>query len=496
MIFENEKPYNKPYKPNDIDGSTRRVTTPYTGLGKLPPQATDQEEAILGGMMNDEGCLMDVISILSPDMFYKDNHQKIFTAIKTLSDKNEPVDFLTVIAQLRKNGQLEEVGGAYFITELTENKSRITSAEFHARIIEQKFLARQLISISTETINSAYEDTIDILELLEHTQERTLGISINKTANQIHSISNLVAERKVEYHKPVINGLTGISCGLSDVDRISHGWQKTDLIIVAARPSMGKTAFALQCAKHPCLVMDLPVAIFSLEMSAPQLTDRMISSESDILLDKLLTHNLSEYDFNVLEEKSKLLSSSKLFIDDTGGLSVFEFRAKCRRLKSKHDIQLIIVDYLQLMTGKTEKSGNREQEISSISRTLKAVAKELKVPVIALSQLSRAVESRPGGGKKPMLSDLRESGSIEQDADVVLFLYRDEYYGIMQDKNGESTIGVADIIFAKNRNGVTQPAKVDFNGAKMRFKDLRRELSPIEFTPINQKSDDEIKQAF
>lgn len=459
----------KTYSPSELSGIKRLVTTPYSGLGKLPPQAVDLEEDLLGSMMNHESSLMNVIDFIQPEYFYKDVHQKVYSAIKILFDKHHPVDEMTVITQLRKQGELEMVGGIYFITQLSSHTRN--NWDFNSKVIYEKYLARETIRISTEAINSAYDDTCDVFEMLERNQSETLSLTHNKTAKQSRKLSDLITDCRKEYSVPVIDGITGIPTGLTDVDRLTHGWQKGDLIIIAARPAMGKTAFVLQCAKHPAIQMNKPVVIFSLEMSDLQLTNRIIAGETDTHLEKILTHNLSVEDERRIDEKVFEIDESPIIIDDTPALNIFEFRAKCRRLKAQHDIQLIIVDYLQLMEGKKDgRMGNREQEISSISRGLKTVAKELNVPVIALSQLSRAVEARPGS-KRPMLSDLRESGSIEQDADMVLFLYRDEYYGITQDKNGSSTIGRCDVIIAKNRNGKCETAVTDFNGAKMRFKD-------------------------
>jgi len=448
--------------------------TPYSGLGKLPPQACDAEEALLGSMMNHDHTIFNVMEFMKPEYFYKDNHQKVFSAMRVLYEKHDPIDELTVITQLRRQGELEIVGGAYAITELS--KSTRNNWDFNTKIIYEKYLARETIRISSTAIQEAYDDTVDIFDLIEKNQSEVLSLTNNKTTKQARNVRDLVSECRKEYSKPVLNGITGISSGIDSIDRLTHGWQKTDLIIIAARPSMGKTAFVVSCAKSAAINFDIPVVIFSLEMSDIQLTNRMIAGETDTHVEKLLTHNLSEEDERRIDQLIGPLNDAKLIIDDTAGLNIFEFRAKCRRLKADQNIQLIIVDYLQLMEGKKDgRSGNREQEISSITRCLKGVAKELNVPVIALSQLSRAVESRPGN-KRPMLSDLRESGSIEQDADMVLFLYRDEYYGIYQDKNGFSTVGKAEVIIAKNRNGKCETAIVDFNGAKMRFKDW--EYSP------------------
>lgn len=490
MIFENDTPVT-----GVADRRSRIINqTPYSGLGKLPPQACDMEEPVLGALMLEKGALEKVIEFLKPEMLYKDAHGKIYKAIISLYAASEPVDLRTVTNKLRQMGELEMIGGAYYLTELSNHVVSSANIEFHARIIVQKFLQRELIRISTETINAAYEDTTDVLELMEKAEHDIFSLNLSKGSKKGSPIKELVAARRKEYLVPVVNGLTGISSGLADVDRISHGWQKTDLIIIAARPGVGKTAYALQLAKYPALNNGKSVAIFSLEMSEAQLTDRLISSESDILLENILTHNLSDDDHKVLDQKLERLENCQLIIDDTPSLGLFEFRAKCRRLKAQHDIQLIIIDYLQLMNGKIDGSRtNREQDIGNISRTLKSVAKELNVPVIALSQLSRATESRPGASKRPMLSDLRESGNIEQDADVVLFLYRDEYYGIYQDSNHRSTVGKCEVIFAKNRNGKTETATTDFNGAKMRFRDWQWEVkqqAAMNFEIENEKEQD------
>lgn len=439
-------------------------------IGHLPPQALDLEQAMLGSMMNHESALFNVIDFLLPEHFYNDAHQKIYSSIRVLYEKHQPVDELTVITQLRKDNLLDTVGGVHVIAELSRHTRN--NWDFNSKIIFEKYLARETIRISTDAIASAYDPSSDVFEVIEKNQSETLSLTHNKTTKQSRKINDLIASCRADYVVPVLNGITGIPTGLTEVDRITHGWQNGELIVIGARPAMGKTAFVLQCAKHPAIKLNKPVVIFSLEMSDVQLTNRLISSETDTHIEKLITHNLSEDDYARIDSMVGPLNDSPLIIDDSPGLSIFDFRAKCRRLKAQHDIQLVIVDYLQLMDGKKDvRNGNREQEIGSISRTLKLVAKELNVPVIALSQLSRALESRPGNNKRPMLSDLRESGSIEQDADMILFLYRDEYYGIKEDAAKQSTIGKAEVIVAKNRNGKGATAIVDFNGAKMLFKD-------------------------
>jgi replicative DNA helicase len=475
MTFENDTPYNKP----NTNERRSRITnpTPYSGLGKLPPQATDLEEAVLGALMLEKDALSSVIDILNPEVFYRDNHKKIFNAIRVLFEKTSPVDILTVTAQLRSQGELEMIGGAYYITELTNRVASAANIEYHSRIIIQKFIQRELIRISTEVINSAYEDTTDVLDLLDKAEKNLFDIAQNNLRRDSRKMDDLLHEtlKEIEALKDKKDGLTGVASGFTDLDRMTSGWQKSDLVIIAARPAMGKTAFVLTCARNAAVDFAKPVVVFSLEMSSVQLVNRLISGETEIEQEKIRKGTLEEWEWQQIHSKIGRLEQAPLIIDDTPALNIFEFRAKCRRLKSQHDIQLIIIDYLQLMQGKSadgKGGGNREQEIGSISRALKSVAKELNVPVIALSQLSRAVESRPGGSKRPMLSDLRESGSIEQDADMVLFLYRPEYYGLDVDEDNNPTQGVGEVIIAKHRNGETGRVRLKFVGKYVKFQDL------------------------
>lgn len=475
MNFENDNLQNKP---NTNERRSRITTpTPYSGLGKLPPQATDLEEAVLGALMLEKDALSSVIDVLKPEVFYRDNHQKIFTAIKQLFEKSSPVDILTVTAELRKQGELEMIGGAYYITELTSRVASAANIEFHSRIIIQKFIQRELIRISTDVIQSAYEDTSDVLDLLDRAEKNLFEIAQSNLRRDARKMDDLVHEalKDIEALKDKKDGLTGVPSGFTSLDRMTSGWQKSDLVIIAARPAMGKTAFVLSCARNAAVDFDKPVVVFSLEMSSVQLVNRLISGETEIEQEKIRKGTLEEWEWQQIHSKIGRLEQATLIIDDTPALNIFEFRAKCRRLKSQHDIQLIIIDYLQLMHGKGEGKnggGNREQEIGSISRALKSVAKELNVPVIALSQLSRAVETRPGNSKRPMLSDLRESGSIEQDADMVLFLYRPEYYGLTEDEDGNPTNNVGEVIIAKHRNGETGTVRLKFVGKYVKFANL------------------------
>jgi replicative DNA helicase len=487
MISENDNQYNK----SNTNERRSRITnpTPYTGLGKLPPQATDLEEAVLGALMLEKDALSSVIDILKSEVFYKDSHQKIFEAIRQLFEKSSPVDILTVTAHLRQKGELEMIGGAYYITELTNRVASAANIEFHSRIIIQKFIQRELIRISTEVIQSAYEDTSDVLDLLDKAEKNLFEIAQNNLRRDSRKMDDLMHEalKDIEALKDKQDGLTGVASGFTDLDRMTSGWQKSDLVIIAARPAMGKTAFVLTCARNAAVDFNKPVVVFSLEMSSVQLVNRLISGETEIEQEKIRKGNLEEWEWAQIHSKIGRLEQAPLIIDDTPALNIFEFRAKCRRLKSQHDIQLIIIDYLQLMHGKSSDGkggGNREQEIGSISRALKSVAKELNVPVIALSQLSRAVESRPGGSKRPMLSDLRESGSIEQDADMVLFLYRPEYYGLDVDEDNLPTAGVGEVIIAKHRNGETGRVRLKFVGKFVKFTDIDQGMDGS-FTPAN-----------
>jgi replicative DNA helicase len=395
--------------------------------GRIPPQAVDLEEAVLGAMLIDKKGVDEVIDILQIEAFYKESHQHIFEAIHHLFETSEPIDLLTVSAQLRKIGTLEKVGGDFYLVQLSKRVSTSAHIEFHARIILQKFIQRSLIKISNEIIESSFKDSIDVFDLLDEAESKLYDVTQGNIKKSSESAQNLVIQAKKRIEDIAKKeGLSGIATGFEKLDALTSGWQPSDLIIVAARPGMGKTALTLSMARNIAVMKQTPVAFFSLEMSSVQLITRLISAETGLSSEKLRTGKLESHEWEQLNVKVSDLEKAPLFIDDTPSLSIFDLRAKARRLSSQHGIKLIIVDYLQLMTaGSNNKMGNREQEISTISRNLKALAKELDVPVIALSQLSRAVETR-GGNKRPILSDLRESGAIEQDADIVSFIYRPE----------------------------------------------------------------------
>lgn len=436
----------------------------YAEHGRVPPQATDLEEAVLGAIMLEQNALTNVIDILKPEVFYKETHQKIFATIHELFSAGQPVDILTVTEALKKNGELDMVGGAYTISMLTNRVASSANVEYHARIILQKFLQRELIRISSEIIKESYEDTKDVFDILDRAEKELFAVSETNLRRNYDDMHSLIKEavKQIEGAKDQDGHISGIPSGFSELDRVTAGWQKSDLVILAARPGMGKTALMLSMARNMAVDFKKPIAIFSLEMSGVQLVTRLISSETELPADKLRRGQLEQYEWEQLNARLSALTDAPLFIDDTPALSIFELRAKCRRLKAQHDVQLVVVDYLQLMTTGTDNHrGNREQEISNISRSMKSLAKELNIPVIAVSQLSRAVETR-GGSKRPILSDLRESGAIEQDADMVLFIYRPEYYQITENEQGHSTEGLAQLIIAKHRNGALKDIDLRF----------------------------------
>lgn len=440
--------------------------------GKLPPQAVEVEEAVLGALMLERDAYVTVADLIDTPSFYKEEHQKIFEAIKQLSVNEKPVDLLMVTQELKDRDQLEAVGGPGYITQLTRRVASAAHIEFHARIIAQKYIQRELIRVSSEIQAKSYDDTMDVDDLIDFSESSLFKVAegnIKKETVPIKPVLNeaIIQIEKARHQK---DGLSGVPSGFTALDRITSGWQRTDLVIVAARPSMGKTAFVLSMARNMAVDHNQPTAVFSLEMSALQLVNRLIAAETELGNDKLKTGRLENYEWEHLNRKISNLEKAPIFIDDTPALSIFEFRAKCRRLKMQHNIKAVIVDYLQLMTAGTDGRGSREQEVSTISRSLKAIAKELDIPILALSQLNRSVESREG--KRPQLSDLRESGAIEQDADIVTFIHRPEYYGITEDDSGNSLIGVAEIIIAKHRNGATGDVHLSFKKELAKFSDM------------------------
>src|ERR1700710_2996867 len=451
------------------DRKARRKTPPDLSsmmYGKVPPQAKELEEAVLGAIMLEKSAFDTVVEILKPECFYVESNQRIYRAMQSLAQKSQPIDILTMVEELRLREELEFVGGPYYVTRLTNTVVSAANIEAHSRIIMQKFIQRELIRISGEIIGDAYEDSTDVFDLLDDAETKLFEITNNHLRKNFDSIDTVLVKtiQRIEDLRHKNDDISGVPSGFSSLDRITYGWQPTDLIILAARPSVGKTAFALNLARNAALhpTKSTPIAFFSLEMSASQLVQRILSAESEIWLEKISRGKLEEHEMKQLYAKGiQRLAQAPIFIDDTPALNIFELRAKCRRLKKKHNIGMVIIDYLQLMSGTSDnRNGNREQEISNISRSLKSLAKELQVPIIALSQLSREVEKRKEGNKMPQLSDLRESGAIEQDADLVMFLYRPEYYDITQDEMGDNNRGETHVRIAKHRNGSLENVKL------------------------------------
>lgn len=449
---------------NNSSSSSDIISFLSKSTGLLPPQALDLEEAVLGALMIEKEAIHDVGEILQPESFYSDIHQIIYRVIIGLSIKQQPIDLLTVAEMLKRSEQLDLIGGASHLASLTEKVGSASHVEFHAKIIAQKYIQRELIKASAEIQRDSFDNSMDITDLIDHAEGKIFKVSEGYIKRDVRESRDVIksALAMIEEARSKPDGLNGVPSGLRELDNITSGWQPTDLIIVAARPSMGKTAFVLSMARNISVDYNRAVAFFSLEMGAEQLITRLIISESKIDGQKIKSGKIDATEWEYLQKAIKPLENAKLLIDDTPALSIFEFRSKARRLKTQYDIQIIIIDYLQLMTGPSDTSGNREQEVAAISRSLKAISKELKVPIIALSQLNRSVETR-GGNKKPQLSDLRESGAIEQDADIVAFIHRPEYYKMTHDEdNNPIRPGAAEIIIAKHRNGATGTAVLKF----------------------------------
>lgn len=440
--------------------------------GLLPPQAVELEEAVLGALMLEKDAVIEVQSILVPEAFYSEAHQTIYRAVNDLSMELKPIDLYTVTEKLKQQRKLTAVGGASYLAQLTQKVGSAAHVEFHAKIIAQKYVQRELIRASTEIQKLSYDESTDVTDLIDFAEGEIFKVAEGHVKRDVQKSRDIITKtlQMIEEAGKHEGGFTGVPSGFTHLDRLTLGWQPSDLVIVAARPSMGKTAFVLSLARNVAVDSEMGVAFFSLEMSASQLMMRLIVAESELPSTDVRNGKLTREQWKHLETSIQPLASAPLFIDDTPALSVYEFRSKARRLKTQYDIKLIVIDYLQLMTATTDKGGNREQEVSTISRSLKAIAKELDIPIIALSQLNRSVESR-GGSKRPQLSDLRESGAIEQDADLVAFIHRPEYYGLNVDEDGAPTQGMAEIIVAKHRNGAVDTIKLRFRKEQARFLD-------------------------
>lgn len=462
--------------------------TPQTAIpeiGRLQPQARELEEAVLGALMLEKDAYSMVSEILKPECFYEKAHELIYAAIVDLALSQRPVDMLTVTEQLKKRGDLETVGGAFYISQLTSKVASSAHIEYHARIIAQKYLARELISFTAMIQGKAFDETIDVEDLMQEAEGKLFEISQRNVKKDVTQINPIIKDAIELLQKAALQteGLSGLRTGFDGLDKITAGWQNSDLIIIAARPAMGKTAFVLSMAKNMAVSFNLPVALFSLEMSNVQLVNRLIVNVCEIPGEKIKSGQLAPYEWEQLDFKIKELYDAPIYVDDTPSLSVFELRTKARRLVREHGIKCIIIDYLQLMNASGMNFGSREQEVSTISRSLKGLAKELNIPIIALSQLNRGVEARQGAeGKRPQLADLRESGAIEQDADMVCFIHRPEYYKITEDERGNSLIGLAEIIIAKHRNGAVGDVRLRFKSEFAKFMNVDEDVPVQEFT--------------
>ncbi|MEG0789092.1 MAG: replicative DNA helicase [Alistipes sp.] len=460
--------------------------------GNVPPQAVELEEAVLGALLLEKDSIITVQEFVSPDAFYTNEHRLIYKAIEELSMELKPIDLYTVTEKLKSKKELKKIGGASYLAQLTQKVGSAANVEFHAKIIAQKYVQRELIRSATEIQKRSYDESTELTELIGFAEGEIFKVAEGHVKRSVQSSKDLLARalHQIEEASKNTSAFSGVPSGFMAIDRVTLGWQPSDLIIIAARPSMGKTAFVLSMARNITVEHERGVAFFSLEMSSVQLMMRLIIAETGLSGTDVKSGRLTPEQWRHLESATKPLAMAPLFIDDTPALSVFEFRSKARRLKIHNDIQVIVIDYLQLMTGTQDSrgNGNREQEVAFISRTLKAIAKELNVPIIALSQLSRATELR-GGSKRPQLSDLRESGAIEQDADIVAFIHRPEYYGINQDENGMPTAGMAEIIIAKHRNGAVQDVNLRFLKDQARFADVDDTMGAMGAGAVQQYDD-------
>jgi replicative DNA helicase len=445
-------------------------------FGRVPPQAVDMEASVLGALMLEKDAFSIVSEILKPECFYKETHEKIYRAIVNLSTNDEPVDMLTVIEQMQKEGTLEDVGGPAFISSLTTNLASSAHLHYHAKIIAQKYLSRELIRVATDIQTKAFDEKIDVDDLLQEAEGSIFEVSQHNMKRDVVAVGNVLREAmdRIEKAAKMAGGMSGLPSGFHKLDNYTSGWQKSTLVVVAARPAMGKTAFVLSMAKNIAVDQGKACAMFSLEMSNVELVNRLISNVAQVDSKKIKNGQLEQHEWQSLDRAIARLHKAPLFVDDTPSLSILELRTKARRLKKDHDIQLIIIDYLQLMNAQGMSFFSREQEVSLISRSLKGLAKELDIPIIALSQLNRGVENRGASnaieGKKPQLSDLRESGAIEQDADMVCFIHRPEYYKITEDPStGKDLRNLAQIIIAKHRSGGTGEVDLKFRGQYTQF---------------------------
>lgn len=475
-------------------------------LGRQQPQAVDFEAAVIGACLIEQDAFGRIVDILKPESFYDSRHQKIFRAIHSLAIEDKPVDILTVTEYLRSHGQLEEVGGAFYVSDLSLKVNSSAHIEHHAKVVAEKSMARQLITYASNTLRNAFDEGQDINELMQQAEGALFELTKSNMKKDFTQIDPVIKEAYDLLNKAAANetGLSGLPSGFHELDKMTNGWQKSDLIIIAARPAMGKTAFVLSMAKNIAVNMGKPVAVFSLEMSNVQLVNRLIVNTCQITGDKIKSGKLAEYEWAQLDSNINSLYGAPLYVDDTPSLSVFELRSKARRLVREHAVEAIIIDYLQLMNASGMSYGSRQEEVSTISRSLKGLAKELNIPIIALSQLNRSVENRINANAsadnpamdshRPQLSDLRESGAIEQDADMVLFIHRPEYYKIYVDQNNNDLRGIAEIIIAKHRNGAVGDVRLKFVSEYARFANLNEYVGSGEGPTVDSKMNKRKKQ--
>lgn len=467
---------NDNYKRNG-NRNYRTDDRPKDTVGRIVPRDKELEQAVLGALMLEKDAYITVCDLLKPESFYEPEHQMIYEAIQTLAAAQKPIDMLTVIEQLRRNDTLDKVGGMAYIADLTVGITSAAHIEYHARIVAQKYLARELINFAAHIESQAYDETNDVDDLLQEAEGRLFEISQRNVKKDVTQIDPVITQALSQIQSAAnrTSGLSGLESGFHDLDRLTSGWQNSDLIIIAARPAMGKTAFVLSMAKNMAINYNTPIAVFSLEMSNVQLVNRLISNVCEIDGSKIKSGQLDDIEWDQLMARIKHLNGAPLYIDDTPSLSIFELRTKARRLVREHQVKMIIIDYLQLMNASGMKFGSREQEVSMISRSLKQLAKELDIPIVALSQLNRSVESRTDG-KRPQLSDLRESGAIEQDADIVCFIHRPEYYLHSDtDASGRDIRDLAEFIVAKHRSGSVDDIELRFRKRFARFENMHED---------------------
>ena len=468
--------------------STTIIKVGANEMGKLPPQAQELEDSVLGALMIEKDAYGTVADLLRPEVFYKDQNRMVYEAIRELASKDQPIDMLSVAEKMKSQGTLDKAGGAIYLVELTRRVASTAHLRYHAEIVAQKATARDVIALAAKIEEMGYDETTDIKELMETAESGIFEISQRSQKRDVTQIDPIIEEAFKRMEKAAKNtgSISGIPSGFTALDKITSGWQTPDLVIIAARPAMGKTAFVLSMAKNIAVDRNIPVAIFSLEMSNVQLVNRLIMNVCELEGDRIKTGKMSQEETRRLNTKINIMKGKPLYLDDTPSLSIFELRSKARKLVHEHGVRMIIIDYLQLMNAQGSSFGSREQEVSIISRSLKALAKELDIPIIALSQLNRGVEARQGvEGKTPQLSDLRESGAIEQDADLVCFIHRPEYYHLYNDdKTGKDLRGLAQIIVAKHRNGATDSIWLRFRGKYAKFQNENEAIDEDELAPL------------